>query len=423
MSLQGSADEVRAAPLLGRTFWLVPLPVLAFMVCQFVGWTLAPALTHISVPLDVAEGYAWGREWVIATYKHPALPSWLLEGSRVLTGAIGWPAYVISQLFVVATFLIVYTLGNDLLGRRRAIAGTLLLAGVAFFAWPTVEFNHNIAKLPMAAALPLTLWRAVERRSLSWWLLFGITAGIGLYAKLSTLLLLAILALWMLWDAKARAQILTLGPWLAAATTILISLPLLDWLVRHNFAPLAYAAARTHEASAGYPQFFADVALNVAGLFALMAIAGLLLRKSAPAPADGGDQKPDARIVSFLAIITLGPLMVATTGALLTGSGLKASWGNSMLSYAGMFAVAGLNLRVTDDAIRRLAIAAIAITIVTPLAYGVAVVVDPRKSAPTRVNWPQAEISRRMVEIWERETKAPLRIVAGYFWVPDIITL
>ncbi|ODT17687.1 MAG: hypothetical protein ABS54_17190 [Hyphomicrobium sp. SCN 65-11] len=88
-----------------------------------------------------------------------------------------------------------------------------------------------------------------------------------------------------------------------------------------------------------------------------------------------------------------------------------------------MFAVAGLNLRVTDDAIRRLAIAAIAITIVTPLAYGVAVVVDPRKSAPTRVNWPQAEISRRMVEIWERETKAPLRIVAGYFWVPDIITL
>ena len=126
MSLQGSADEVRAAPLLGRTFWLVPLPVLAFMVCQFVGWTLAPALTHISVPLDVAEGYAWGREWVIATYKHPALPSWLLEGSRVLTGAIGWPAYVISQLFVVATFLIVYTpASRSSRGRRSSSITTL----------------------------------------------------------------------------------------------------------------------------------------------------------------------------------------------------------------------------------------------------------------------------------------------------------
>ena len=48
---------------------------------QIVAWTLAPTLTHLVPPLDVVEGYMWGREWVIATYKHPALPSWVLEAT------------------------------------------------------------------------------------------------------------------------------------------------------------------------------------------------------------------------------------------------------------------------------------------------------------------------------------------------------
>ena len=75
------------------------------IVGQIVAWTLAPALTHSAPPLDVVEGYMWGREWVIATYKHPALPSWALEASRLATGAVGWPAYFVSQLFIAATFV------------------------------------------------------------------------------------------------------------------------------------------------------------------------------------------------------------------------------------------------------------------------------------------------------------------------------
>ena len=40
--------------------------VALFVALQIVAWTLAPALTHTSPPLDVVEGYMWGREWVLA---------------------------------------------------------------------------------------------------------------------------------------------------------------------------------------------------------------------------------------------------------------------------------------------------------------------------------------------------------------------
>src|SRR5215831_19531985 len=97
--------------------------------CQVVAWTLAPTLTHKSPPLDVVESYMWGREWVLATYKHPAMPSWVLEASRVLAGgAFGWPAYLASQLFIATTFAFVFVFGRDIMGSRRAAAGVLLLA-------------------------------------------------------------------------------------------------------------------------------------------------------------------------------------------------------------------------------------------------------------------------------------------------------
>lgn len=57
----------------------------------------------------------------------PAFPAWFLEASRRLTGAVGWPAYVISQIFVAATFGFAYLLGRELMGwmlvgRKRPLA-------------------------------------------------------------------------------------------------------------------------------------------------------------------------------------------------------------------------------------------------------------------------------------------------------------
>ena len=142
-----------------------PAALVGFLIVgQIVAWTLAPALTHSAPPLDVVEGYMWGREWVLATYKHPALPSWALEASRLATGAVGWPAYVVSQIFIAATFVFVFLLGRDVMGPRRAAAGTLLLTGIAFddpdlgIEWPvapgTAIVSDKDRKQPRLADVP-----------------------------------------------------------------------------------------------------------------------------------------------------------------------------------------------------------------------------------------------------------------------------
>jgi 4-amino-4-deoxy-L-arabinose transferase-like glycosyltransferase len=395
---------------------------------QIVVWTLAPALTHSAPPLDMVEGYMWGREWVIATYKHPALPSWVLEASRVVTGAVGWPAYIVAQLFVAAAFVFAYLLGRDMMGPRRAAAGTLLLTGVAFYAWPTPEFNHNVAEMPFWAGLPFALWRAVERRGIGWWALAGALAAGGLYAKLTTALLLATLAGWIVWDARARQSLATPGPWVGAAVFALLAAPLAIWLVAHDFAPLKYAASRSARvAGDGVHIFLLSIILNLGGMLAMLAVAGLIRpgRRRGTADRPLRDPPPAAvppRALHYLMLVTSGPLVLAIISALITGSSLKSAWGSSMFNLAGILAVALTSKHFDGEALRRIVIFAAALVVAVPTVYALVIVAGPmRAGAPLRVIWPQAEISKRLTGVWARETGRPLKIVAGDAWTAGLV--
>ncbi|MDB5846501.1 MAG: hypothetical protein JWP29_253, partial [Rhodoferax sp.] len=150
---------------------------------QIVFWTVLPALVDVAPPGDVVEGFMWGREWVLLTYKHPQLPGWLLETAHLLTGSFRWPQYLLSQLVVTSTFIFVYLLGRDILGHRRALAAVLLMPSIYFFGWPTPQFNHDYAQMPFWAAICWLLWRGTTRNGPGWWLALGLVAGVGIYAK------------------------------------------------------------------------------------------------------------------------------------------------------------------------------------------------------------------------------------------------
>ena len=191
-------DELRAHPA---------RMVMALCATQIVVWTIIPALTNLALPIDVIEGYLWGREWVLATYKHPALPSWVLEASRILTRQTGWPAYLVSQLFIAATLGLIYAFGRDLMDARRGAVAALLMTGVLFFTWASPEFNHNIAQMPFWIGFVWALWRATRGSSVGAWLLVALFAAACMYTKLSCASLLLTGGLWLLWDTRSRSTL------------------------------------------------------------------------------------------------------------------------------------------------------------------------------------------------------------------------
>jgi 4-amino-4-deoxy-L-arabinose transferase-like glycosyltransferase len=394
--------------------------LVALIAAQIIFWTLAPALSHTAPPLDVVEMYAWGREWVVATFKHPNLPGLVLEPLRLIAGQAGWAAYLVSQLFIAVTFWAVFMLGREIMDAPRALAGTLALTGVYFFSWVTPEFNHNVAQMPLWALVMLTLWRATTKGKVTDWLLLGVFAGLSLWAKYSSGVLLIVAAAWILWDAQARRRILTPGPWLALIAFAVVLAPQVFWLMQHEFGPFAYAARRASRGEwYASIEFLLTLALDHLPMLVLLACVGWFGKPAPDAP-----EKPEQRALRFLLLLGLGPAVLTALGAAVSGAGLRSSWGAPMTVLSGLILVGLLSNRFTAVRLKRLAIGAgVLVVVVSGLYYGHMRYGVALTGKPLRGNWPQAEISRQLETEWLLQTNMPLRIVAGDIWAAGLIGL
>ncbi|MXY39565.1 MAG: glycosyltransferase family 39 protein [Rhodospirillaceae bacterium] len=393
--------------------------LVALCAAQALFWTLAPALTHSAPPLDVVEMLVWGREGVVATYKHPNLPGLLLEAVRLASFGALWPVYLFGQGCVAATFAAVYLLGRDLLGPGRALAGTLLLTGIFYYSWPTPEVNHNLLQMPLWAWTGLALWRAVQRERILWWVLLGLFAGLSLWAKYSSGLLLLAAFVWLLADGRGRACFSRPGPWLALAVCALVALPQAIYLVESGFLPLDYATTRAGSSRAGGPVAFLLAQLADHAVFALMALAaGLFGAGAARAPAEESGAR------RFLLILGVGPLLLTVLAAAAAGLGLKDMWGMPMFNWSGLLLMALLPGRFDGRRLARLGAMAAGLLVLVPAAYAAAVLFGASISdKPVRVAWPQDAIAGRLLRGYIEETGAAPRIVVGHQWLAGLVAL
>lgn len=392
------------------------------LAAQLIFWSLAPMLSHSAAPLDVVEMQAHGREGVIATFKHPNGPGLVLEAMRLLTGGqTGWPAFIVSQLCIAATIAIVFALGRDLMGARRALIGAALLTGVYFFSWPTPEFNHNVLQMPFWALICWALWRATTNGGLGWWVLLGLAAGFSMWAKYSSAILLLAAGVWMLYDTEARRKFLTPGPWITAIVAAFAFAPQLIWLIGNDFVPFSYAARRA--TSVDFIDTLGFLPIQLAHhipMFAVMLAAGLWGKRAAePAPA------PDKRALHFLLLMGLGPALLITLIGLVSASGLRTAWGAPMFNLSGLIATALLTQRIDARRMRGVFVGAgVLIVLVSGLYFAHMRYGHQLTGKPLRGNWPQAEIATTLETAWREETgDAPLNIVAGDIWTGGLVAM
>jgi hypothetical protein len=194
----------------------------------------------------------------------------------------------------------------------------------------------------------------------------GLAVGLALWAKYFAIALALPLALFLLLDRAARKALATPGPWIALAIALVVVAPHLLWLLRNDFLPFAYAAARAAPARSLADHLLHPAAFAVgqaAYLLPALLIAGALflpsLPRFAPSPTlprlrgregKGGvdardehapDGAPsaddlDRRIVSLLAF---GPFATTLVLSAFSGRGTVAMWGYPLWLFLGLWIV------------------------------------------------------------------------------------
>jgi len=127
----------------------IPLVFNIFILTHLFVWTLIPFLSNKNLPLDVIEALAWGTNLDWGWVKHPPLSVFFPEVFYQIFGNQDWAYYLLSQIFIVLSFVIIFKLSKEFLKNEvYALISVFLLEGVYFYNFTTPEFNVNVCQIP-----------------------------------------------------------------------------------------------------------------------------------------------------------------------------------------------------------------------------------------------------------------------------------
>ena len=102
-----------------------------FLMTHLVIWTLIPSLTNHNLPLDTIEALAWGSNLDWGFDKHPPMSAFIIEIFYNIFGSNDWAYYLLSQIFIIFSFFIVFQLSKEILKNETlALLSVLLLEGI-----------------------------------------------------------------------------------------------------------------------------------------------------------------------------------------------------------------------------------------------------------------------------------------------------
>ena len=157
-----------------------------FLATHLFIWTLVPTVTNHNLPLDTIEALAWGSNLDWGFNKHPPMSAFFVEIFYKIFGSQDWAYYLLSQIFVIFSFFIVFKLSEEILNNRTlSLLSVLLLEGIYFYNFTTPEFNVNVCQLPFWALTVYFYGRYLTKKRLDTkdFILLGIFSALGFLSK------------------------------------------------------------------------------------------------------------------------------------------------------------------------------------------------------------------------------------------------
>lgn len=384
---------------------------------QLITWTAVPLIFHTSLHYDVVELLTLHNEWVVANYKHPNLPGWIYSTAINISNNVKI-VYLLSQLCIVSAYLAIYSFSKEFLGHTKALVATALTSTILYYHWPTPEFNHNVLQIPLWAIASLSAWRAVTRKELKYWIILGVTAGLLVWTKYSSGLLLALITLWIFSTKSGRSSFKTPSPYLALNISLLIAWPQFSYLFESSFLPLEYASSRAN--AGGLKDSLAFIGAQLADhlFFFLLALAGGLIWKGAKTTLD----KTTTHFSSFIWIVLITPLLIITLLPVIAGIGLKPMWGTPMFNFSGFLLIYWLGNRLNIIRAKRLILACLVlIPVIGSLSAIEHIYKKDNSDKPSRTLWPREEISQTLINEFKQGTGKDLKYVLGHYWDAGLV--
>jgi 4-amino-4-deoxy-L-arabinose transferase-like glycosyltransferase len=384
-----------------------------FLLTHVVVWTLVPFISNENLPLDVIEALAWGSNLDWGFQKHPPLSAFFPEIFYQIFGRQDWAYYLLSQLFVILSFIFIFKLAKEFLKNElHALISVFLLQGIIFYNFVTPEFNVNISQIPFWALTVYFFWQSYKNDKVKNWILFGLFAGLGVLSKYLFIYLLIGILTFFICNIKKK-KIFNFKYFIPIIIFLIVLTPHFIWLVDNDYTTIAYGLKRTGIENRDlfsylfFPLKF--IFQQIVILIPFFVLLGLIVSNFK------FNLKSKFRDEKFLYLIsiTFVPILLMLLTSLILGANIRTMWMTPFYLFAGLLFVYFFKTKINLNYLKRFMIIFFIIFTLSPATYlYVSLTVDTK-----RTDFPGKEIARLVQNRWDKNFTNKIAIVVGDEWL------
>ncbi len=216
------------ALLYSRLFWVI---VAVLVVTLYRLWYC----THLELVGDEAYYWLWSRHLDICYLDKGPVIAWIIAVGTALSGQTVFGVRFFAVILSSATGIGIYLLARRLFCDRVAL-WALIMAGIApLFAVGAILMTIDTPYVFFWTFAALAFWWAKDTTRLGPWILAGALVGLGMLSKYTGAFELISFAIFCLWHAPSRKNLVRGGFWTMLLVAALFLLPVLYWNWIHQW--------------------------------------------------------------------------------------------------------------------------------------------------------------------------------------------
>ena len=381
----------------------------SFLLVYLLLWTLIPAITNKNLPLDTIEALAWGSNLDWGFNKHPPFSAFAVEVFYNFFGNQDWAYYLLSQIFVLTAFILVFKLARDFFTNiHLAFFSVLPLEGIFFYNFTTPEFNVNVSQMPFWALSIFFTWRCIKYDKLIDYILLGIFIGIGILTKYLFLYLVLGIKLFFIYNFYKK-KIKSYNLLISGPVALLIIFPHLIWLAQNDFITLTYGFQRTggignYLDHLLFPSFFILKQFIILIPFLIMVF--FLVKKFKFKKIKFNEK------MIFLIFTCLFPIFLMILTSIIIGAKLRTMWMTPFYLFLGLLFMEIYKDKINLKNLKKFYICFLFFFLLSPVLYLTVSLYDDTK----RTDYEGKEIARLVQNKWDENFRNKIKVVVGDEW-------
>ena len=385
-----------------------------FLATHLVIWTLVPTLTNKNLPLDTIEALAWGSNLDWGFSKHPPMSAFLVEITHMIFGSQDWSYYLLSQIFVIFSFFVVFKLSEEILQNQTlSMISVLLLEGIFFYNFTTPEFNVNVCQLPFWALTVYFSWKIFNSKTINTknFILLGIFSAFGFLSKYLFVYLIvsiAIMFVYLIYFLKERK--FDFKYIISIETFIILTIPHFIWLFNNDFITLTYGIERTGLEKSNLidhlklPLIFIIKQIGI--LIPFLFLIFLIIKKI-----KFNFSVKDKKLI-FLLFINIIPIVLIFITSLIFGTKIRTMWMTPFYLFFGVLFIYVLEKQINLDNTKNFFICFSVLFLLSPIFYSYVSLIKKDK----RTDYPGKDIASNVQLQWNKDFKDEITVVLGDEW-------